>query len=740
MLSISLLNFSTIMRIRRPRLHPFWPIRFRNFIQGCGLAILGLSLAKPAVAAPPVPIDVWTQMTLPGLVAGDYCQSIVVDPVNPGTLITGCGNNDGRKIKWYRSTDYGDTWTLINNTAMNGNPWGFSIDPNPSRDPSTAPTLYSPAGYGSMGIWKSTDGGSNWNRLTSADTVYAPYNPFGPTDVYHTAILPDDMPNHLLVTYHYGFKDNPNNEGGFGESWDGGQNWVIHQPPAGVGSSHYVIPISATTWCVISQETDRGIWRTTTAGRVGGTPAQKYRDGVISTNAWIKVGAVHAHLHGSYTPLKIGNIWYSPGYSDSEGDIWKSTDDGATWSALVPGYYWPFPPNAAFLNKNATGLAATDQYLYSNYFLGPEIARAPRTDDTKWIRNYTATPAGLQGFGGNPMGNASIKHLPSGHWLVFMATNNGVWRYVEPLSDSSPIVPPSSAIITITVTDPIPLVAVSLSPSSASVIAGATSQLTATVTGAANTAVTWSVQEGNTGGTVSSAGLYTAANVAGTYHVVATSTADNSKSATATVTVTTLPGTASYATNFDLTESPISEKGVWRHFGSDWTLVNTSGGNAFGTQTGTGGYDDSYAYLSGFGPDQSATAVIHRDAIIDSRCTHEVEILLRWADSAHNARGYECNVAYDGGYAEIVRWNGPLGDFTYLARGSVPGGVHDGDVVSAKAVGTSITLFVNGAQVAHATDATFPTGNPGMGFWRGGSFGLQGDYAFTSYSATSPVQ
>ena len=43
---------------------------------------------------------------------------------------------------------------------------------------------------------------------------------------------------------------------------------------------------------------------------------------------------------------------------------------------------------------------------------------------------------------------------------------------------------------------------------------------------------------------------------------------------------------------------------------------------------------------------------------MDPGCTHEVEVLLRWADSAHIARGYECNLAFDGGYAQIVRWNG----------------------------------------------------------------------------------
>jgi hypothetical protein len=194
----------------------------------------------------------------------------------------------------------------------------------------------------------------------------------------------------------------------------------------------------------------------------------------------------------------------------------------------------------------------------------------------------------------------------------------------------------------------------------------------------------------------------------------------------------------SYTTSFDGTESPISEGGAWTHVGVDWTLAETADGNAFGTQSGTGGYDDSYAHLSGFPANQAASGVIHRNATIDASCTHEVEILMRWSDTAHDAHGYECNLAFDGGYAQIVRWDGPFGRFTYLASGSVPGGVHDGDTLSASAVGDRITLYVNGVEITHANDATFPTGDPGMGFWRGGPCGSRDDYGFTSYTATLP--
>ena len=203
-------------------------------------------------------------------------------------------------------------------------------------------------------------------------------------------------------------------------------------------------------------------------------------------------------------------------------------------------------------------------------------------------------------------------------------------------------------------------------------------------------------------------------------------------------------GVITFSTRFEGDESPLTEAGRWHHTGRDWTIVAKANGVAYGTQTGKGNFDDSYAYLAGFPPNQSASAVLHLDGKIGRGTTHEVEILLRWSDSERSARGYECNFAFDGSYVQIVRWNGPRGDFTYLAGesapggGSVPGGIRDGDTVSAQIVGRVITVFVRGKPVATATDATFASGNPGIGFWRGGDSGLLlGDYGFTSYTANS---
>jgi hypothetical protein len=98
-----------------------------------------------------------------------------------------------------------------------------------------------------------------------------------------------------------------------------------------------------------------------------------------------------------------------------------------------------------------------------------------------------------------------------------------------------------SASATVTI---LPPVAVSISPTTARVVAGKTQQFTASVINTTNTAVTWSLSgagcSGNTCGTISSSGLYTAPGTLPSpaqVIVTATSVADTNKTASATVTI-----------------------------------------------------------------------------------------------------------------------------------------------------------------------------------------------------------
>jgi len=152
---------------------------------------------------------------------------------------------------------------------------------------------------------------------------------------------------------------------------------------------------------------------------------------------------------------------------------------------------------------------------------------------------------------------------------------------------------------TVTVVAPI---SVTVSPSSPTVATKGQQQFTATVTGTANTAVTWSVTGTNCGaaacGTITSAGLYTAPTSVPTsaaVTVTATSQADVTKSGKATVTivagvaVTVAPASTSVVTGagqqFTATVVGSANTAV------TWTLSGTGcSGAACGTITAAGLY------------------------------------------------------------------------------------------------------------------------------------------------------
>jgi len=80
-------------------------------------------------------------------------------------------------------------------------------------------------------------------------------------------------------------------------------------------------------------------------------------------------------------------------------------------------------------------------------------------------------------------------------------------------------------------------IVVTVTPATAQVAPAGTRDFSALVTGTVDTSVTWSIEEGTAGGSVSTSGAYTAPDAAGTYHVVASSNADPSRQQVGTVTV-----------------------------------------------------------------------------------------------------------------------------------------------------------------------------------------------------------
>jgi hypothetical protein len=202
----------------------------------------------------------------------------------------------------------------------------------------------------------------------------------------------------------------------------------------------------------------------------------------------------------------------------------------------------------------------------------------------------------------------------------------------------------------------------------------------------------------------------------------------------------------SYSTHFQLDEDPISDGGMWlngRADGIDWIDVISKNGVGYGAVSRMGvperrveqgnlegstpeeaapegDYDDPTAVLAGaWGRDQHGKArVFSRNPT--EEYFQEVQIRLRHTMKPHSCTGYEvfwrC-LKTEGGYAEIVRWDGKVGDWTSLKRFAGPEyGVEDGDLVEATIVGNVLKGFINGVEVISATDDTYSEGAPGIGF------------------------
>jgi hypothetical protein len=166
-------------------------------------------------------------------------------------------------------------------------------------------------------------------------------------------------------------------------------------------------------------------------------------------------------------------------------------------------------------------------------------------------QQFTATVTGTA----NTAVTWSVNNVTGGNATVGAITTNGLYTAPAVTVSTSVTIRATSvadaaknATAAVTVQPP---VVVTMSPTTAAVNLGATRQFSATVSGASNTAVTWSVTPGL--GTVSATGLYTAPAARSTPAsgaVTATSQADPSKNASATVTIppVSVTGSPSFAT------------------------------------------------------------------------------------------------------------------------------------------------------------------------------------------------
>ncbi|MCG8459041.1 MAG: hypothetical protein MI919_22420, partial [Holophagales bacterium] len=221
--------------------------------------------------------------------------SLKIDPNDENTLYLGTGEGNITCSSYggvgiYKSTDGGDTWTGPfggDQFGSNRSVVGIEVD-RTNSDLVLVSSTRAVTGIGCTwgptfpprGIFRSTDGGATWVKIT-------------PDNLHMSNIMQDPLADNVFWTagWHAGYDTDPHH-GGLLKSTDRGQTWT---QVAGTGG----LPAQDDTW-----------------GR-----------------AWI-TGTVNGA--GTESVLYLAN-------GQRDGSVWRSDDSGATWSPIpaASGYCTP---------------------------------------------------------------------------------------------------------------------------------------------------------------------------------------------------------------------------------------------------------------------------------------------------------------------------------------------------------------------------------------------------------------
>jgi hypothetical protein len=304
-------------------------------------------------------------------------EQVRVDPIESGTVWLGVHG-----FGLFKSIDCGASFTHIS-TGRNGplldkgSWWSTVIDFTNNE------ILYAINGYGAGGLWKSTNGGVDWDQTIPGDsdvgkTLYGNFT-------NEVAMDPTD-PAHLIVTPH-GSCSGLVNGGCIGETTDGGATWrAIASPSNGEGGGPYML--DKKTWLIASG----GLYRTSDAGKTWQQAAPSGADAMGGGNPLYRSDA------GTYFIPAMQGVLRS--------------DDGASWTLLPCG--------------RTVGFTGSNLNLYGGDQWSSTYRTASLTDPTTW--KSFPTPKGLPDGYGPP-----YMAYDQGHKILYSSNfYGGVWRVVTP--------------------------------------------------------------------------------------------------------------------------------------------------------------------------------------------------------------------------------------------------------------------------------------------------------------------
>lgn len=304
----------------------------------------------------------WQEISPPAMrKSAPYDGAIVtiVDPNSSGTVYVTTARSG-----IFKSVNCGASWTKIN-TGRNGDKIDQGLVWSAVLDPVDSKIIYANTGYGPSGLWKSTNGGIDWDNVQPTGLGM-------PGFVAHVAMDPTDH-QHIVMTFH------DNCTGGhtpvcFGETKDGGKTWKVLDFPTslknGWGEGTFLLPLDSSRWLYLDWELyytgDAGkTWKQVDTGGAAAIQGAYYRDpagtywlasilGVIkSTDGehWTRVPDSYSQMD---TIVGCGkNLFAAVGFQVPQGTDFVYTTNlanPATWSVMpTPGLTRPLVSGATSL-------------------------------------------------------------------------------------------------------------------------------------------------------------------------------------------------------------------------------------------------------------------------------------------------------------------------------------------------------------------------------------------------------
>jgi len=253
-------------------------------------------------------------VTPPGNGSGkNFSESIAVDPFDAATVYWGSGYGG-----IFKSTDCGSTWKKIN-LGRGGEALDGSAVGSMELDPLHAGVMYATAFEGANGLFKSTDGGANWDQLMAPGGEVAKAVP---NTLVNSVAMQVDKPEHLVVSMHSGCLA-PYGKVCEAESLDAGKTWVVTTVPMvsddyAPGAGAYIL--SESSWLFGAY--GAGLWLT--------------QDHGVTWKNVTPTGATGATAGKTlvlpFSPNPTDNKYYLP---SMEGVLQSTDSTGTAWS-LIP--------------------------------------------------------------------------------------------------------------------------------------------------------------------------------------------------------------------------------------------------------------------------------------------------------------------------------------------------------------------------------------------------------------------